>query len=90
MWLDGPVIVDDLEATAALLEFGHAIRRAREEAGLTQRDLERRTGIDQTRISRLERGLAPAMRADRIARVVVELGLHVRPPRQGISRRRSA
>jgi transcriptional regulator with XRE-family HTH domain len=76
-----------------LVEVGRWLRRARLDAGLSQRDLERRTGIDQTRISRLERGLVPAMRVDRFARIVFELGLHVRPPpgdRRVLSRRRSA
>jgi transcriptional regulator with XRE-family HTH domain len=66
---------------AALVAFGLMLSRARIGAGLSQRELERRTGIGQTRISRLERGQVPAMRAERIARIVVALGLHDRPRR---------
>jgi len=37
--------------------FGSLLRKAREDAGLTLRELARRAGIDPTHLSRLERGL---------------------------------
>ena len=36
--------------------FGESVRRARQEAGLTQRDVESRTGIKQHSISEIESG----------------------------------
>lgn len=37
--------------------FGSLLRKAREGAGLTLRELARRTGLDPTHLSRIERGL---------------------------------
>lgn len=49
--------VDESEGIHRRLEcFGLALREARHRVGLTQMALEERTGVDQTLISRLERG----------------------------------
>jgi transcriptional regulator with XRE-family HTH domain len=43
---------------AKLIEFGLVLRAARQRTGITQMELERRSGVDQTLISRIERGKA--------------------------------
>ena len=48
-------IVGDFETTLTQ-QLGYKIARAREEAGLTQTELSKLTGIDQGDISKLERG----------------------------------
>jgi transcriptional regulator with XRE-family HTH domain len=58
----------------ALEAFGLAVRHARRQAGLSQMGLERWSGVDQTTISRFERGLAPSMSAVKL--VELSLGLH--------------
>ena len=61
-----------------LLELGAAIREGRRQHGLTQMRLEALSGVDQTSISRLERGLAPGMKVSRLARILAVL------PRSGL------
>jgi len=53
--------------------IGAAARRARRRHGWSQRDLEARTGIDQTTISRFENGLRCGMRWSRFATLVAVL-----------------
>jgi transcriptional regulator with XRE-family HTH domain len=79
----------DQPVGSALVVFGAALRSGRVGAGLTQRRLAELTGVDQSRISRLERGQIPGMRVDRVAQIVVVLGLHLdcRPARRGRRRR---
>lgn len=43
------------------VEFGHAVRRARERRGLHQADLAERLGVTRMTVSRLERGGAVSM-----------------------------
>ncbi len=57
-----------------LVLLGSAIRRARRELGLSQDQLERLSGVDQTTISRLERGLAPKTPAHRLVWLGMVLG----------------
>jgi transcriptional regulator with XRE-family HTH domain len=59
-------------AQAAL---GLAIQRARMSQLLSQEALEARSSIDQSTISRLERGLAPGLRLDRLAQVLAGLSV---------------
>ncbi len=49
---------------------------AHEPAALSQRDLEALSGVDQTAISRMERGLVPGMRLEKFARVAHRAGRH--------------
>ncbi len=63
-----------LSVTEALEELGAAVRDARQRAGLSQRDLEALSGVDQSSISRMERGRVPGMRLDKLARVAMVLG----------------
>jgi transcriptional regulator with XRE-family HTH domain len=59
------------------MSIGSAIRRAREEAGLSQAALARRSGTSQAAISRIERGLEePTLR--RVEQIVAGLGLRPR------------
>ena len=59
----------------ALERLGRAVRAARQAQGLTQMRLERRTGVDQTTISRIERGLEPGLALVRLARICTVLRL---------------
>jgi hypothetical protein len=65
----------DPRIAAGLQKLGQAIRDARRDLRLTQDHLERLSGIDQTAISRLERGLSPNAPLHRL----VALGLALRP-----------
>lgn len=53
--------------------IGAAMRRRRERLGWSQRDLGRRTGVDQSTISRLENGVRCGLRWSRFAAVVAVL-----------------
>jgi transcriptional regulator with XRE-family HTH domain len=53
----------------ALIRIGLGVREYRRTHGLTQQQLERLCGVDQTTISRLENGLAPGIRLERLARI---------------------
>jgi transcriptional regulator with XRE-family HTH domain len=67
--------------------IGTAVKRRRVALGWSQRDVQRATGIHQTVISRLERGVLTGMRFSKFARLVAAMnGLelersHPRPPR---------
>ena len=47
------------EPDPRVIAFGHALLATRRQRRLTQMALERRSGVDQTMISRIERGLVP-------------------------------
>ena len=47
------------EPDPRVIAFGHVLLTARRQRRLTQMALERRSGVDQTMISRIERGLVP-------------------------------
>jgi hypothetical protein len=57
-----------------LSAWGDGLRRARHAMAMTQESLEHRSGVDQTQISRFERGLAPRMPAERLAVIGTVLG----------------
>jgi hypothetical protein len=57
----------------ALEALGLAVRHARGQTGLSQMSLEGWSGVDQTTISRFERGLAPSLSAVKL--VDLSLGL---------------
>jgi transcriptional regulator with XRE-family HTH domain len=53
---------------------GQLVRIRRQQIGLSQRALERRCGVDQTVISRLENGQLASLRWSRFAQLVASLG----------------
>ena len=67
--------------------LGAAVKRRRLALGWSQRDVQRATGIHQTVISRLERGVLTGIRFSKFARLVAAMnGLdlerpHPRPPK---------
>ena len=62
--------------------IGAVLKRRRLQASLTQRELEHRSGIDQTVISRLENGKQYGLRWSRFAILVAVLdGLESEPPK---------
>ena len=54
--------------------IGRLVRRRRERLGITQRQLELLSGVDQTVISRLENGRLGSLRWSRFAKIVGALG----------------
>ncbi len=58
------------------MEVAAVVRDARRAAGLTQRNLARRTGIAQPTIARIERGQVDP-RVDTLARLLSECGLEL-------------
>jgi DNA-binding XRE family transcriptional regulator len=62
-----PRVRDALEA------LGLAVKHARGQAGMSQDGLERSSGVDQSSISRFERGLAPSFSAVKL--VQLSLGM---------------
>jgi phage repressor protein C with HTH and peptisase S24 domain len=71
----------DPSSPDALKRIGSGIAAARRAHGLSQLPLERLSGVDQTTISRLEYGLAPGIRLERLARIAAALR-RVRPARR--------
>jgi len=59
----------------ALVALGSAFLKIRAARGLTQRQLERRSGVSQSVISRFENGKAPWLAAVQIARLLAALDL---------------
>jgi transcriptional regulator with XRE-family HTH domain len=57
-----------------LVEFGRALRAARLRVHMSQMTLEERSGVDQTLISRLERGKAAHCALDRLLALHSALG----------------
>jgi len=57
------------------MSFGQRVRRRRERLGFTQEDLAQKTGIQQTLISRIERGANQNPHGDVLKRLA--LALHV-------------
>jgi transcriptional regulator with XRE-family HTH domain len=53
--------------------FGQLLREAREDEGLTVRELARRSGVDATYVSRVERGLVGPPRWPKIAAMIRHL-----------------
>ena len=57
--------------------FAAAFREARRKAGISQRDLAARIGVDFSYISKLENGRLPPPSSDTIERIAAELGCPV-------------
>ena len=53
--------------------FGARFRNARILTGWSQRDVAREAGVSQTAVSRLERGLATGMSAERVIRIAAAI-----------------
>ena len=68
-----------VEIEEELIRIGAEERQRRQRAGLTQRALEALTGIDQTTISKMERGRLPGLRMHHLARIrlACRTGKHV-------------
>lgn len=61
---------DRADIVVGLDWIGRWIFEARRRAGLTQKQLERMSGVDQTTISRLERGRLAGLRLYRLAAII--------------------
>lgn len=61
-------------AEEAIEAFGQRLREGRYRASMTQMSLEWRSGVDQSLISRLERGKAPHASLERVIRLGQALG----------------
>lgn len=57
-----------------MVAFGAKVRRGRELAHLTQRQVAAKSGVSQSVISRFERGLAPGMTVERFWRIATAIG----------------
>jgi transcriptional regulator with XRE-family HTH domain len=64
----------DVRTARGYARLGRLVRRPRERIGLSQRELHRLSGIDQSVISRLETGQLRGLRFSRLARLVDALG----------------
>jgi transcriptional regulator with XRE-family HTH domain len=56
-------------------DFGEALRQIRREAGLTQRELASKTGLDFSYISKVENGRNPPPAADTIVQLCAAMGV---------------
>jgi ribosome-binding protein aMBF1 (putative translation factor) len=75
--------VEDLDPSIqlAMKRFGRWIQQRRVAAGISQAQLERMSGLDQTAISRLENGRLRGLRLHRLAAVLAALdGLDIADP----------
>jgi transcriptional regulator with XRE-family HTH domain len=61
-----------------LLDVGRAIAEARTRARWTQRELQRRSGVSQPEICRIERGRSPSLRLETLDRLLTVLGVRYR------------
>jgi DNA-binding XRE family transcriptional regulator len=68
-----------------LIVLGQRIRGARQRAWMTQAKFGERVGLDQGSVSRLERGLLPSIRLDRLAPALRAAGIIELPDRSRIA-----
>ena len=73
-WESFDVANNDRRTLQGLQCIGRAVRQRRQRLGLSQRQLESLSGVDQTVISRLENGRLGGLRWSRFARLVGVLG----------------
>jgi DNA-binding XRE family transcriptional regulator len=64
----------DRDARERVVRFGTVFKAARERAGISQRELARRSGVPQSSISRVERGLAGRFSLERLTMVAAAMG----------------
>ena len=67
---------EEIALTNTRVAIGIALTRARRERGLTQKELSKLSGVNQSTISRLEQGIAPA-RLDTLIRLTRALDLQL-------------
>lgn len=73
------VLVPQHQPVLGILEFfGRAVRETRKRLGWSQHELSRRTGIAQSRISRLERAMLPSVRLAEVDRLLAAMGVRYR------------
>lgn len=77
--LADPAFADVFQEDMAALRLGLALCEAREQRGLTQGDIETRTGISQETLSRIERGRMPSLRTLQKIADVLGVQIAVRP-----------
>ena len=73
-WQSFDIRKSDTRALRGYVLIGQLVRRRRERLGLSQRQLELLSGIDQSVISRLENGRLTGIRWSRFARLVDAIG----------------
>ena len=73
-WQSFDVTFADQRTTLGFVLIGRVVRARRQRLGLTQRQLELLSGVDQSVISRLENGLLGGLRWSRFARLVGAIG----------------
>jgi DNA-binding XRE family transcriptional regulator len=66
------------EVAEELVRIGAEAYEWRRQASLTQREMEALTGLDQTTISKLERGKLPGLRLHHLARIRLACRTHKR------------
>jgi transcriptional regulator with XRE-family HTH domain len=74
-----------MEATSSVKEFGSAnipvdratVRRLRQNAGLTQKDLAARAGITENHVWQIEAGRRPVLRPPTVHRLAGALGVEI-------------
>jgi transcriptional regulator with XRE-family HTH domain len=71
------MVVATRRARQMLADIGRALRAVRITHGLSQRTLAGAVGISQTQLSRIERGLYPAVTLETLTRIGAALGLDV-------------
>ena len=60
-----------------MVAFGKLVRRCRRSSGLSQRRLGDRSGVSQSTISRLERGLVPGLATWKLVKIGFVLGVRL-------------
>jgi hypothetical protein len=73
-WQSFDIANSDTHARRGFVLIGLLVRRRRQRLGLSQRQLELLSGIDQSVISRLENGLLTGLRWSRFAQLVEAIG----------------
>ncbi len=77
---EGPAAVSELRAFDERFRLASTLMRARKEAGLTQRELAERSGVQQADISRIERAEVDPQ-ASTLSRLLGPLGRRLDMPR---------
>ena len=66
-----------MDTDSPLLDVGGAVRHIRENKGISQGDIMRKTGIERSYISRIERGEIRYPRLSTIKKIAMALGVSV-------------
>ena len=73
-WNEGVTGRSNWQPSYELMAFGMYVKRARYYVRYTQTKLEQLSGVDQGRISRLERGLSPTTRIEHLVPIASAMG----------------